>query len=186
MATASACVSRVRTIIESGSSLKLSDKEVMKVALGSALRTPSDVIGFMYQRGIVRQLLELPSLSISEDELLVLLQNIRSLNINAAAYEELRQRTHVQVQVESIAASLRSTLQEEQPAALWRCPAVQIAAVVAMDVQCTEKALETLLGCLLRSDTRRIDDLRGEGERYGVDTITQCGIIDMIVSTLFV
>ena len=129
-------------------------------------------------------------LAISADEFAVLLDD-NSINAtrrfaltSALAEDELDPAR--QAQSEGVRGALRLTLQEKTQRELWESnPRVRMRAMLAMlreddHVACLEHAL----GEVLKSDHRRIDDLRCATEEEGIDIMSVAQLISTTCTSI--
>lgn len=75
-------------------------------------------------------------------------------------------------QAEKVGRALRCTIEEPSIAAVWSRPVTRAACVLAMHAENHEEFLTSSLGSLVRSDERRLEDLRATLEEDGLDVLT--------------
>ena len=188
---ATQALDHVRARVRRYISVPVSDAEALKICFTCAT-VESDALLELSHTRVVR--MEANShrrdLAISSDEFAVLLDD-NSINAtrrfaltSALAEDELDPAR--QAQSEGVRGALRLTLQEKTQRELWESnPRVRMRAMLAMlreddHVACLEHAL----GEVLKSDHRRIDDLRCATEEEGIDIMSVAQLISTTCTSI--
>ncbi len=188
---ATQALDHVRARVRRYISVPVSDAEALKICFTCAT-VESDALLELSHTRVVR--MEANShrrdLAISADEFAVLLDD-NSINAtrrfaltSALAEDELDPAR--QAQSEGVRGALRLTLQEKTQRELWESnPRVRMRAMLAMlreddHVACLEHAL----GEVLKSDHRRIDDLRCATEEEGIDIMSVAQLISTTCTSI--
>lgn len=184
-------LSSVRERVRKHISVPASDAEALKICfLCSAVE--SDALLELSHSRVVRTeaRTHCDALAITPHEFNVLLDDdalnqSRKFNLTTALTED-ETDSERQQQRESIEAALRLTLAEPRQRELWESsPRVRTRVALAIvrkdgHVECMEHAL----GEVLRSDLRRVDDLRADTEEVGIDIMSVAALISTVCTQI--
>lgn len=156
----------VRTRLEL--SRPLSDLDVFQIAVVSACNTPSEIVEFVFDRTLAKELATQASrAAITRNEWTALFAGISGTTATADAAV-----VHLGDQKRRIEGALAYTLQERDQAAKWSQPLAQLLVYVALHAsEEVEEKVADVLGEVVRTDARRLEDLRTTMEAEGVDVI---------------
>lgn len=138
----------------------MSEATAVKLALCMALRNSTPCAELVFNRCTAAAAAQYKDfLALTTEEFKVLFG--AHVDLALATADPRNERTAA---ASSVAAQLQNrlkcTLLEKTQAAFWQQPARRAASVVALHMQQSEQVLPYATGAILRSDMRRVDDLR--------------------------
>lgn len=159
-------IASVRERVTAALSTKLSDAEVVAVALASLTRRVEDVLGFLLPNHLTKlAIVQRESLKLTNDEferlfnpvITAALHDVSSAKAVAVSpnFSKLRDR---------VALALRQTLSENGQIGLWARPHVQLLGVLCFHLHDAHEAMATVLGVIVHADKRRVEELVSELE----------------------
>jgi len=188
---AAQALEHVRARVRQHISVPVSDAEALKICFTCATVESDALLELSHTRVVQAEAnAHRRELAITADEFAVLLNdNAQSATrrfglTNALAEDE--QDPARQAQSEAVRGALRLTLNEKTQRELWESnPRVRMRAMLAMlreddHVACLEHAL----GEVLKSDHRRIDDLRCATEEEGIDIMSVAQLISTTCTSI--
>jgi hypothetical protein len=182
-AVASATLARiVRTVASAG--VALDAKDALRLAVAATLRCGDDVVGLMFTRtirGVVQPVLQ--QLQLSPDEYVALFGIDSSLRTTEATAEAVGGNGG-QRRVKQLAQALEATLCEVNPSQAWASLATRCAASVAVSLEGSHDALVGVMGDVLRSDRRALDEVRAEEEEGSVDLLALATMVDALCESV--
>lgn len=99
---------------------------------------------------------------------------------------QLAARPEFAAYVNRIESALSLTLQEPDAALAWSAPTVRLACFVALHTkESTHERIQSVLGTLLRSDARRLEDLRATLDDEGSDVLLLEECTRMLCQTVY-
>lgn len=179
-----AALAAVRDRVARHISVPVSDAEALKIGFTCAIVESDALLELSHTRVVQAEAnAHRRELAITADEFAVLLDDnslnaTRRLGLTNALSED-EQDPARQAQSEAVRGALRLTLNERTQHELWKSnPRVRMRAMLAMlreddHVACLEHAL----GEVLKSDHRRIDDMRSATEEEGIDIMSVAQLI---------
>lgn len=155
---------------------KLDDAGALQLALACALRDPEAVVGFMFSSLVARQVRgSAHKLALTRDEWDALFGGaatpLRDGGLNVVQSPEFRTPLH------QMAQALRCTISETKQASVWARPWSQALAHVAVHLREPDVALESVLGAVVRADSRRLEELHASIDDDGYDTILMSSVL---------
>tara|TARA_X000001036_G_scaffold11660_2_gene10174 strand:+ start:2363 stop:2929 length:567 start_codon:yes stop_codon:yes gene_type:complete len=149
----------------------LSDSECVQISIACACTEPLDVLGVLFTRHVTSQISsQIRDLSITSDEWTTLfahdISHTRTLESSTAAGADM-----FKAECTKLSQALRSTIVETVQKTAWQRPVTRLAIYVGMHFENHEDAVASVIGGLVRSDLRRLEDLRAEMEERGVETM---------------
>lgn len=156
---------------------RLDDKQVLQLAVACAMREPDDVVGFLFPAPVAKAAAKLVAESaLTPDEWCDIfgidLNPLRDGGITKAV-----QSSEFQGPIESIGAALRMTVSESQQGVRWKRAWNRALCYVASHLDEPKGALESVIGTVVRSDYRRLEELHGQMDDDGYDTMLMSKII---------
>ena len=155
----------------------LNDTECVRVAIACACKDPEQVLGVLLNRekaAVVSG--HIQAFAIQEAEWTALF-GTESRHAHVQSATSYVQWSEFAPCVADMENALRSTLAESAPKAAWTRAVTKLATFVAMQFANHEDAVAAVLGCVVKADTRRVDELRSVMEDKGQDTLA---IMEMI------
>ncbi len=149
----------------------LSDSECVQIAIACACSDALDVLGVLFARHVTSQIAgQIRELAITGEEWAALfahdVSHTRTQESSTAAGA-----TMFKGECGKLSQALRSTIVETVQKAAWQRPVTRLAIYVGMHFENHEDAVASVIGGLVRSDLRRLEDLRAEMEDRGVETM---------------
>jgi hypothetical protein len=158
-------------------SQRLDDKQILQLAIASAMREPDDVLGLLFPPHVARVAGKATSvIQMTPDEWRLLFNHdinpLRDGGITKAV-----QSTEFQEPIAAIGVALRCTVAETQQAARWQRAWNKALCYTASHMHDPNVALEAVVGTLVRSDFRRLEELHCVIDDDGCDTMLMSRII---------
>jgi hypothetical protein len=155
----------------------LNDCECVQVAISASCREPLEVLGLLFAKPVVVPLAaKLREVAITLTEWAVLFghetRHTRTAESLEASKTELFIKENTRVE-----SALRSTIIESVQKAAWTRPVNRVATHVGLHFESYAEALESTLGNVVRSDLRRLDDLREDLDQRGVSTMHLASLV---------
>ena len=155
----------------------LGDSECVQVAIACACTEPLDVLGVLFTRHVTSQIAaKLQELAITTHEWAALFAHdvghTRVLEASTAAGAAV-----FKSEADRLAQALRSTLAETIQKTTWQRPVTRLATYVGMHFENHEEAVGAAIGGIVRSDLRRLEDLRAEMEERGMETMSLSAMV---------
>lgn len=171
-----AVLAPLRDRVASVVSQKLDDAGALQLALACALRESGDVIGFMFSSLVARQVRgSANKLALTRDEWQTLFGGaatpLRDGGLRVVQSAEFR------TPLRQMATALRCTIAEQRQATVWARPWGQALAHVAVHLGEPDVALESVLGVVVKADTRRLEELYNEIDDNGCDEMLMASVI---------
>ena len=161
MAAITHTVLGIRTRISEHWPIEVSDEDALAIGICCFLKNAEDTVAVISNRNLARVVSNnAKSIAINDDEFGMAIKRLSLTAVNATAltslewFEEKRDR---------VREALKCTLEERGAAEVWRRPSSQLACVLAMyGTENPILKLDSVLGSIVRSDSRRVDDLHFE------------------------
>lgn len=151
--------------------------ECVQVSIACACKEPVPVLGVLLPKDKTALVAaHIQELAIQEEEWSALF-GIDSRHGRVQSATSFAQTTAFVQSIEAMESALRCTLAESSPKAAWKRAVTRLATYVAMQFANHEDAVASVLGCVVRADTRRVDELRSIMEERGQDTLA---VLEMI------
>lgn len=169
--------SPVRERVAQGVNQRLDDKTSLQLAIASAMRSPDEVIGFMFSQNVARQALQKTNqLALTRDEWAALFGG-EATPLRDGGLGALVQSREFQPGVKRIAQALRCTVNEIAQAQVWMRPWGQTLCYVAIHLNEPEVTLESVLGTVVKADSRRMEELHSQIDDDGCETMLMASAI---------
>ena len=169
MEDAVATVGAVRKRVCEALDRDLDAAECLSIALASTLsRDRESVLGFLLDTRMARVALRhAESLALTPGEWEALLGADAYGRVSKAAVLAVAREPPFAQAEASLAAALRFTLSEAGPAERWKSAATRVACYLGLHSEECDSKVTTCLGALVRSDQRRLDEVRSVFESGG-------------------
>ena len=155
----------------------LTDVECVQIAISCKVAAPMDLLGLMFPRNVASVLKpHTATLAITDQEWSGLFSNDVSHAHTAEASRILRSPL-LQSETHLLQTALRSTIVEATPKIAWQRPVSRVAVYVGMHFVNHEDTISAVLGGVVGSDSRRLDDLRAAMDERGVETMELSSMI---------
>lgn len=156
---------------------RLDEKQVLQLAITCAMREAEDVLGLLFPANVAKAALRNQApVALTADEWRVLfghdINPLRDGGVSTAVRSE-----EFQAPISAIGIALRSTIAEQQQQARWGRAWNQALCYVATHLDEPNSALEAVIGTIVRSDNRRLEDLHAAIDDNGCDTMLMSKII---------
>lgn len=181
----------IRQRVLSVTSSRLSDKEILKVAIACADRDYSTLLDVICTRHTARECKKkYQEIAITHAEFICFFGRKKNNEFISAAgratsVSELSTDPTFQNVCARIEASLPCTLQEKEPLQIWSQFASRMAVIVALHAEDDEhKRLCSVLGTIVRTDARKIEDLKAQIDEEGADALLLSQALACLVSPL--
>jgi len=161
-----ACTARVQAVLGS----TLSAQECLATSLAASCPRDRDaVLGFLLSTAANRLVDgHLDALALNDDEWEVLLGS-KSVCLATATLSDVCDDASFNERRDAITAALRYSLAEPVAREQWRKPAARAACYLALHSDNAERRISSTLGGLVKSDSRRLEDVRSAVEDEGAD-----------------
>ena len=148
----------------------VSAQECLAISIAaSCLRDRDAVLGFLLSTAAFRSVeSHLDSVALKDAEWNAFF-GLESVRTATATLAELCKDVSFLKQERQVASSLRCSLVEAASKERWKSAASRVACYVALHSESAEERISATLGCLVRSDCRRLDDARSLLEDEGAD-----------------
>ena len=162
---------------------KIDDSGALQLALCCSLRDPKLVTGFMFNRQLVREIQEKEKqIALTRDEFRILFSSssapIRKTGLSVVNSREFQEAFL------SVESALRCTITEPAQASVWASAWGRAIAFVSVHFRAPETALETVLGVVVRSDYRRLEELYDLIDDEGYDALLLSAVITALSTSV--
>ena len=155
---------------------RLDDRQVLQMAIACAMRDPGDVLGLLFPAHVAKAASKTPSAGLTPDEWRGMfgceINPLRDAGVTAAV-----QSSEFQVPIGTIGTALRCTIAEQQQRARWARAWNQALCYVATHLKAPNDALEAVIGTVVRSDHRRLEELHCAIDDDGCDTMLMARVV---------
>ena len=156
---------------------RLDEKQVLQLSLACAMREPEDVLGLLFPPNVTKAAVKHASVAgITPDEWNALfgyeINPLRDGGITDIAKSE-----EFQAPIATIGAALRCTVAEQQQQMRWRRAWNQSLCYLASHLNEPNGALEAVIGTVVRSDMRRLEEMHCAIDDDGCDTMLMTKVI---------
>ena len=161
MAALAHTVLGIRTRISEHWPIEVSDEDALAIGICCCLKNPEDTISVLSNRNLCRVVSNnTKTIAINDDEFGMVIKRLSLIAVNATPLASL---TWFNEKRDRVGEALKCTLEESGAAEVWRRPSSQLACVLAMyGTENPIVKLDSVLGSVVRSDSRRVDDLHFE------------------------
>lgn len=163
----------------------LSDAEVLKIGLAASCGIPREVVQFVVDRQLAKEInaLNTRNVALTSDEFKTLVFNLQPLQ-----HDQIASLIKGEIMTEFITRFERQmvcTISEQAQHDAWRLPHVKVLTYVALHSEdATEERVECCLGGMVRSDIRRLEDLRSMYDGDSADIYTLGSSIEALVGAM--
>lgn len=148
---------------------RLDDKSSLQLAIACAMREPEDIVGFLFPTLVAKLALKsVKELALTTAEWHTLFGG-DATPLRDAGLPRLVSTADFRPSRDSIATALRCTVAEQQQGLVWGRPWAQALCYVAMHLEEPDARIESVLGTVVRSDTRRVEELHARMDEDGYD-----------------
>ena len=154
--------------------MKLSPAKAVTLSLFASSNTSKELCDFLfsgYTRKEIGSALSKDELNMTDDEWNFLFSRHSMPVGTSESIRKLVTRPEFVLEVKRIESVLSLTLQESDAALAWSAPSTKISCFLAMHGESTHDRIESVLGILLRSDARKLEDLRTTMEEEGPEIV---------------
>jgi len=156
---------------------RLDDKQALQLSITCAMREPGDVLGLLFPPHVAKAASKNAAIAgITPDEWRALfgyeINPLRDGGITTAV-----QSVEFQPPISAIGTALRCTIAEQQQGARWKRAWAQALCYLASHLHEPTGALEAVIGTVVRSDSRRLEELHCAIDDDGCDEMLMSKII---------
>ena len=156
---------------------RLDDKQILQLAIACGMRDAEDVLGLLFSPRVAKAALKHQSVvALTPDEWRTLfgyeINPLRDGGITPAV-----QSTEFQEPIKAIGAALRCTIAEKEQGLRWQRAWNQALCYLASHLHEPNGALEAVLGTVVRSDMRRLEEMHCGIDDDGCDTMLMTKVI---------
>lgn len=156
---------------------KLDDRFVLQMAMASALREPEDLLGMLFSTHLTKMVMKRKDdVALTHAEWTDLFGHTPG-PLRDSGLSHVIQSTEFQPCVQAIGSALRTTISEEQQSRAWARPWCQALCYVGMHMDDPHKSIETVIGQVVKSDLRRIEDLHSRIDDAGYATMLMSKVV---------
>jgi len=161
MAALAHTVLGIRTRISEHWPIEVSDEDALAVGICCCLKNAEDTVAVISNRNLSRVVSNnTKTIAINDDEFGMVIKRLSLTSVNATSLASL---TWFKEKRDRVGEALKCTLEEKAVAEVWKRVSVQLACVLAMYGQENPiLKLDSVLGSIVRSDSRRVEDLHFE------------------------
>lgn len=149
----------VRTRIGTHITTHLDEKAQLQLAIGCALRTPDDVVAFMFSTPVAR------IASAKHNDIAITVDEWTAIFGSTTPHDPCVRKSTIVLQeqfaadMDDIAKTLNHTLAEREQGELYESPHTRALIYVAMHAKNPDPMLQAVIGNLVRQDSRRLSEL---------------------------
>lgn len=156
---------------------RLDDKAVLQLVLACSLREPEDLLGFMFNKNVAREAFaNREELALTNEEWACLFHRDNS-PVRDGGVLAVVQSNEFRSSISAMATALRCTVAEQEQSKTYAKPWTLALCHVAFHLEEPEHALEACIGTIVRSDVRRIEELRTSIDDDGVDEMLMSRVV---------
>ena len=163
----------------------LKDEECVQLALACATRRPREVAEFMFASNVARTAAEVgyDVIGITKAEWKQLFgPNAQPTRIQKLS--EVMRDPKFATATDELGKALQRTVEEPVQKAVWNKAWCKTILYSAMHMNNDEELMETALGNLVTSDTRRLEDLRSKIDEKGMEIMLLCTTLVALSETV--
>lgn len=148
----------VRSRLAAHITTHLDEKAKLQLAIGCALRTRDDIVSFMFSAPVAR------IASVKHNEMALTIDEWTAIFGATAEHDPSARRSTVVIKdqfctdMDDIAKTLHHTLAEREQGALYESPHTRALVYVAMHAKNPDPMLQSVIGNLVRQDSRRLSE----------------------------
>ena len=148
-------------------------RRLLLVALAATLtRDRKNVVEFILTGRLARTALDRAGqLALSADEWNGLFGADAHARVSRSDVMSVAREANFLESVRALESALRFTLQEAAPKERWRSAGTRAACFIALHTEACEELVTLTLGTIVRSDIRRLDEVRSAAEERGGDEL---------------
>lgn len=161
--------------------IRMTDAEVLRFATASSLRCGMEAIEWMYSRSVQPMLMAVAGNCLMTPAEYNLFYGIASGTPSTNTLTKVCRTPSGAQRLGSIEKALMCTLKESAQSERWQSDATRCATAVALSLIETDDALQLVIGDVIRTDKRRLDDVRADEDEVGSDVITLVLMVDALV-----
>lgn len=156
---------------------RLDDKQILQLAIACGMRDAEDVLGLLFSPNVAKAALRNQSVTaLTPDEWRVLfgyeINPLRDGGVTTAV-----QSTEFQEPIALIGTALRCTITEHQQGARWQRAWNKALCYLASHLHEPNGAIEAVIGTVVRSDMRRLEEMHCAIDDDGCDTMLMTKVI---------
>ena len=180
-----ATVSAIRAQIAKFHHLSLSDQSILTICLLNRVDVGGELLELQFPTDLAKRLRANRSkLDCAPEEVVSILCFCAAYSCDAA--KTLLAAPAVAACVARLEGALRCTLLEKHPAQRWASPLVKVAMTLAFHEPVTSPlpvlALEALVGGIVKSDLRRLEDVHDALSGAPLDPLTMTALVECVAS----
>tara|TARA_Y100000389_G_scaffold62579_1_gene58618 strand:+ start:5377 stop:5943 length:567 start_codon:yes stop_codon:yes gene_type:complete len=156
---------------------RLDDKQILQMAIACSMREADDVLGLMFPPHVAKAALQNQRVSaLTADEWRMLFGH--EINpLRDGGVTEVVKSQEFQTPINVIGTALRCTVNEQQQKQRWGRAWNQALCYVATHMEDPHNALEVVIGAVVRSDMRRLEELHVTIDDDGCDAMLMSKIL---------
>ena len=156
---------------------RLDDRQTLQLAIASSMRESAEILGFLFSNLVAKA----AATQLAQNRLTAAewrdLFGCDMPPLRDASVVAIVQSADFRQPEAAIASALRTTVQEQQQAACFRRAWNKALCYVASHLHDPNASLEAVLGSIVRSDLRRLEELHASIDDDGCDTILMSKLI---------
>lgn len=161
---------------------RINDHMLLQVACACAFRERDELLGFLLPSHLscrVKDAASTLAISPEQFEVIFCCRSTRETPVaNVTASSDFKE------ELSRIKVALKNTVLEAEQSASFSRPHTQALSYVALHMSDSDSALQACLGSVVRTDCRKLDDLREELDEYGVDTMLVASVLSALSSSV--
>tara|TARA_B110000858_G_scaffold102713_1_gene117787 strand:+ start:49 stop:615 length:567 start_codon:yes stop_codon:yes gene_type:complete len=163
---------------------RLDDKNVLQLALVCGMRENEAVVGMLFpplvERTAARQK---DALAITSLEWQILF-GTGTVPLKDGGLTKLVLSEEFQKPTHRLEAAMRNTIAESIPSAMWQKAWARALCYVGMHMYDPDTSIESVLGTLVKADSRRMEELTAEVDDEGCDTMLMSKIVSALSESI--
>lgn len=157
---------------------RLDDKGALQLALACTMREPEDVVGFLFPALVAKQVLKNPkTFALHHEEWMTLFGNNAAPVRDTGGLAKIVQSHEFAPGSTTMSSALRCTVAEPQQARLWARPWSQALCYLALHLEEPDAMVESVLGTVVKADSRRLEELHGSIDDNGYETLLMAKVM---------
>ena len=160
------------------------DTTAASLALISTLHSNSELADLILHSAMFKAVMpKMAALKPNSDEVVTMLA-VASRRRHPGATQRCNEPL-ISERIDRVQKALSSTLKEPLPSEIWKNNTAKLVCILCFHLSDSPlHALNSIFGSVVRSDTRRVDDLHEEQCSDPLDTLALCSIVDCVCGVL--
>ncbi len=150
---------------------RLEDSAMLQISLACCLRSSEDLLGFLFPLHVAKAAMARKSTIALTTEEWTELFGVDMMPLKDCGIGTITHSKEFEPYVSSMSAALRCTIAEKEQGGRWKKPWTQLLSYVSTHHEESTTAIESVLGAIVRSDHRRLEELQCCLDDDGVDVM---------------